>query len=169
MLRSRETAVDLGWPWHANDSQRGLKVLSFMVPERGTRSGGNAGTMTRWEGEKRMTNHQSRRDFCATAIATIFASATSVRAGERKYDPGANDTEIKLGQTVPHSGPGSLYGVLGRVGEAYFQMINEQGGINGRKVTFLTLDDAYSMLCPCPVRLGHGNRIVSCLPFVRLR
>jgi len=91
-----------------------------------------------------MTNHQSRRDFCATAIATIFASTASARAAGKQYDPGASDTEIKLGQTVPHSGPGSLYGVLGRVGEAYFQMINEQGGINGRKVTFLTLDDAYS-------------------------
>ena len=91
-----------------------------------------------------MNNKQSRRDFCVAAAATIVASATSVRAAENKYDPGASDTEIKLGQTVPHSGPGSLYGVLGRVGEAYFQMINEQGGINGRKVTFLTLDDAYS-------------------------
>jgi len=91
-----------------------------------------------------MANHPSRREFCATAVATIFASAGSVKADEKKYDPGASDTEIKLGQTVPHSGPGSLYGVLGRVGEAYFQMINEQGGINGRKVTFLTLDDAYS-------------------------
>jgi ABC-type branched-subunit amino acid transport system substrate-binding protein len=91
-----------------------------------------------------MTNNQSRRDFCATAIATIFASATSAKAAEKRYDPGASDTEIKLGQTVPHSGPGSLYGVLGRVGEAYFQMLNEKGGINGRKITFLTLDDAYS-------------------------
>lgn len=91
-----------------------------------------------------MNNHQSRRDFCATAIATIFASATAARAAEKKYDAGASDTEIKLGQTVPHSGPGSLYGVLGRVGEAYFQMLNEKGGINGRKIKFLTLDDAYS-------------------------
>ena len=91
-----------------------------------------------------MTKHHSRRDFCATAIATVFASATSVRAADRKYDPGASDSEIKIGQTVPHSGPGSLYGVLGRVGEAYFQMLNEKGGINGRKVKFLTLDDAYS-------------------------
>ncbi len=65
-------------------------------------------------------------------------------AAEKKYDAGASDTEIKLGQTVPHSGPGSLYGVLGRVGEAYFQMLNEKGGINGRKVKFLTMDDAYS-------------------------
>ena len=62
----------------------------------------------------------------------------------KKYDAGASDTEIKLGQTVPHSGPGSLYGVLGRVGEAYFQMLNEKGGINGRKIKFLTMDDAYS-------------------------
>jgi len=91
-----------------------------------------------------MSKHQSRRDFCATAIATVFASTTSVRAAGKKYDQGASDTEIKLGQTVPHSGPGSLYGVLGRVGEAYFQMLNENGGINGRKVKFLTLDDAYS-------------------------
>ncbi|MGA7809063.1 ABC transporter substrate-binding protein [Bradyrhizobium sp.] len=91
-----------------------------------------------------MNKQQSRRQFCATAVATVFASTTFARASEQKYDPGASDTEIKLGQTVPHSGPGSLYGVLGRVGEAYFQMLNEQGGINGRKINFLTLDDAYS-------------------------
>src|SRR5579883_1582374 len=91
-----------------------------------------------------MNNKQSRREFCATAIASIVASAASTKAAEKQYDPGATDTEIKIGQTVPHSGPGSLYGVLGRVGEAYFQMLNDKGGINGRKVTFLTLDDAYS-------------------------
>src|SRR5258708_39387157 len=91
-----------------------------------------------------MNNDQSRRDFCVTAIATIFASATSASAAEKKYDPGASDTEIKLGQTVPHSGPGSLYGVLGRVGEAYFRMLNENGGINGRKEKIFTLDGAYS-------------------------
>ena len=91
-----------------------------------------------------MSNNQSRREFCATALATVFASATSVKAAEKKYDPGASDTEIKVGQTVPHSGPGSLYGVLGRVGEAYFQMLNEKGGINGRKIKFFTMDDAYS-------------------------
>src|ERR1700755_276437 len=94
-----------------------------------------------------MTSRQTRREFGATALATIAASALPapyVWAAEKKYDPGASDTEIKLGQTVPHSGPGSLYGVLGRVGEAYFQMLNEKGGINGRKVKFLTMDDAYS-------------------------
>src|SRR5882757_1093999 len=78
---------------------------------------------------KKMNNKQSRREFGATALATIAASvlpAPYVWAVEKKYDPGASDTEIKLGQTVPHSGPGSLYGVLGRVGEAYFQMLNEK-------------------------------------------
>ena len=90
---------------------------------------------------------QTRRQFGTTALAAIAASvlpAPYVFAQAKKYDPGATDTEIKLGQTVPHSGPGSLYGVLGRVGEAYFQMLNEKGGINGRKVKFLTMDDAYS-------------------------
>src|SRR4051812_17306754 len=87
--------------------------------------------------EQAMKKNLTRREFGASAVATIVASAVPapfVWAAEKKYDPGASDTEIKLGQTVPHSGPGSLYGVLGRVGEAYFQMINEKGGINGRKV-----------------------------------
>nr|WP_246395374.1 ABC transporter substrate-binding protein [Afipia massiliensis] len=70
--------------------------------------------------------------------------AASAAHAQKKYDPGASDTEIKLGQTVPHSGPGSLYGVLGRVATAYFEMINEKGGINGRKVKMLSLDDSYS-------------------------
>src|SRR5246127_773898 len=91
-----------------------------------------------------MKIRQTRREFCAGAAATIFASTTTAFAAEKKYDFGASDTEIKIRQTVPHSGPGSLYGVLGRVGEAYFQMLNESGGINGRKIKFLTMDDAYS-------------------------
>ena len=78
------------------------------------------------------------------AIAAVMLTAGAATAADKKYDPGASDTEIKIGQTVPHSGPGSLYGVLGRVGEAYFQMLNEKGGINGRKVKFITLDDSYS-------------------------
>jgi ABC-type branched-subunit amino acid transport system substrate-binding protein len=103
--------------------------------------------MARIQGETTMKNNQTRREFGATALAAIAAStmpAPYVWAAEKKYDPGASDTEIKLGQTVPHSGPGSLYGVLGRVGEAYFQMLNESGGINGRQIKFLTMDDAYS-------------------------
>ena len=86
-----------------------------------------------------------RRTFltAAAASAALGASIRPLRA-QKRYNSGASDTEIKLGQTIPHSGPGSLYGVLGRVGVAYFEMLNEQGGINGRKVNFLTLDDAYS-------------------------
>jgi ABC-type branched-subunit amino acid transport system substrate-binding protein len=78
----------------------------------------------------------ARRFTVATAIAALLSTATF--ASDKKYDPGASDTEIKLGQTVPHSGPGSLYGVIGRVGEAYFKMLNEKGGINDRKSQFLT-------------------------------
>src|ERR1700682_2230005 len=91
-----------------------------------------------------MKNLLSKRVIWATAVAALLSTTTYLSAAEKKYDPGASDTEIKLGQTVPHSGPGSLYGVLGRVGEAYFQMLNENGGINGRQVKFFTMDDAYS-------------------------
>ena len=80
----------------------------------------------------------------ATLAAVVSILTHSAFAADKKYDPGASDTEIKIGQTIPHSGPGSLYGVLGRVGEAYFQSLNEKGGINGRKVKFLTMDDSYS-------------------------
>src|ERR1700709_2909068 len=94
-----------------------------------------------------MNKKQTRREFGATVLSAALASALPspfVWAAEKKYDAGASDTEIKIGQTIPHSGPGSIYGVLGRVGGAYFQSLNEKGGINGRKVTFLTMDDAYS-------------------------
>src|ERR1700736_3309553 len=94
------------------------------------------------QGRETMKKHVTRRQL--GAITATAYPAPYLSAAEKKYGPGASDTEIKLGQTVPHSGPGSLYGVLGRVGEAYFQMLNEQGGLNGRKITFLTLDDAYS-------------------------
>ncbi len=63
---------------------------------------------------------------------------------EPKYDPGASDSEIRIGQTMPYTGPASAYGTIGRAQAAYFQMINERGGINGRRVTLITLDDGYS-------------------------
>ncbi|MDB5549323.1 MAG: Extracellular ligand-binding receptor [Tardiphaga sp.] len=90
--------------------------------------------------------HKSRPTGVFSAVTVVVAAmlAGTAAQAQKKYDPGATDTEIKLGQTVPHSGPGSLYGVVGRVGEAYFQMLNEKGGINGRKIKFLTMDDSYS-------------------------
>ena len=63
---------------------------------------------------------------------------------EKKYGPGASDTEIKIGSTNPYSGPASAYGTIGRAESAYFKMINDKGGINGRKINFISLDDGYS-------------------------
>ncbi|MDH2386082.1 ABC transporter substrate-binding protein [Bradyrhizobium sp. CER78] len=77
-----------------------------------------------------------------TALA-IALSATSASA-QKKYDPGASDTEIKIGQTVPFSGPASAYASIGKTQAAYFKMINDQGGINGRKINLIQYDDAYS-------------------------
>jgi branched-chain amino acid transport system substrate-binding protein len=85
----------------------------------------------------------NRRTFLqsSAAAAAFAASASSARADNA---PGVTDTEIKIGQTMPYSGPASAYGVIGRAEAAYFKMINEQGGINGRKINFISLDDAYS-------------------------
>jgi ABC-type branched-subunit amino acid transport system substrate-binding protein len=77
-----------------------------------------------------------------TAVA-IALSATSASA-QKKYDSGATDTEIKVGQTVPFSGPASAYATIGKAQAAYINMINEQGGVNGRKVNLIQYDDAYS-------------------------
>jgi ABC-type branched-subunit amino acid transport system substrate-binding protein len=74
--------------------------------------------------------------------ATLMASAAF--AAEKKYDVGATDTEIKIGQTMPYSGPASGYGTQGKTELAYWKMINSKGGINGRQVTLLTMDDGYS-------------------------
>jgi len=76
--------------------------------------------------------------FTATTLATGGAQAAS------KYDQGASDTEIKIGHTNPYSGPASAYGGIGKAQAAYFKMINEKGGINGRKINFISLDDSYS-------------------------
>jgi branched-chain amino acid transport system substrate-binding protein len=80
-----------------------------------------------------------------TSIATLaLAFATTAASAQKSYDPGASDTEIKVGQTMPFSGPASAYGTIGKVEAAYFQMVNEQGGINGRKVNLIAYDDAYN-------------------------
>lgn len=78
-----------------------------------------------------------------TAVSVLAASG-QVFAQGKKYDPGATDSEIKLGQTIIYSGPLSHFGISGRVFVAYFTMVNEKGGINGRKINVLSLDDAYS-------------------------
>lgn len=75
--------------------------------------------------------------------AAAIALTASAHA-QKKYDPGASDTEIKIGQTVPFSGPASAYATIGRAQAAYIKMINDQGGVNGRKVDLIQYDDAYS-------------------------
>ncbi|MBN9003530.1 MAG: ABC transporter substrate-binding protein, partial [Rhizobiales bacterium] len=80
-----------------------------------------------------------------TAASTIaIALSVSPTYAQKKYDPGASDTEIKIGQTVPFSGPASAYATIGKTQAAYFKMINDQGGINGRKLNLIQYDDAYS-------------------------
>lgn len=83
------------------------------------------------------------RAICLLAAAVVILGAQIARA-EKKYDPGASDTTIKIGNTDPYSGPNSAYGIIGRIQAAYFRMINERGGINGRKIEFLSYDDGYS-------------------------
>ena len=77
----------------------------------------------------------------AAAVVTLHAGAA---LAQKKYDTGASDTEIRVGNLMPYSGPGSAYGVIGQVQAAYFRMINDKGGINGRKINFISYDDGYS-------------------------
>jgi branched-chain amino acid transport system substrate-binding protein len=79
-------------------------------------------------------------------LASLFGLcvATNSAAAEKKYDPGANDHEIKIGNIMPYSGPLSAYALIGRTEAAFFNKINAEGGINGRKINFITYDDAFS-------------------------
>jgi branched-chain amino acid transport system substrate-binding protein len=82
--------------------------------------------------------------FAAIAATVIaFASTTSALA-QKKYDTGATDSEIRIGNIMPYSGPASAYGVIGKTEAAYFNKINAEGGINGRKIKFISYDDGYS-------------------------
>jgi len=79
----------------------------------------------------------------ATLAAVLTAGAPSALA-QKMYDPGATDTQIKIGNTMPYSGPASAYGTIGKTESAYFKKINDEGGVNGRKIDFTSLDDGYS-------------------------
>src|SRR5258708_4904660 len=98
------------------------------------------------------------RDRLQVLSATIIVlAATSTGAiAQKKYDTGAIDTEIKIGNIMPYSGPASAYGVIGRTEDAYFKKINAEGGINGRKINFISYDDAYSP----PKAVEEGRRLV---------
>lgn len=85
-----------------------------------------------------------------SVLTVVFASiafvtaASGIAVAQKKYDPGATDSEIKIGNIVPYSGPVSAYGVFGKVQEAYFRKVNDEGGVRGRKIKYVSYDDAYS-------------------------
>ncbi|KWV48782.1 branched-chain amino acid ABC transporter substrate-binding protein [Bradyrhizobium macuxiense] len=79
-----------------------------------------------------------------SAALALLALTASPSAAQKKYDTGASDTEIKIGNIMPYSGPASAYGVIGKTEDAFFRMINAEGGINGRKINFISYDDAYT-------------------------
>ncbi|HLZ01938.1 MAG TPA: ABC transporter substrate-binding protein [Bradyrhizobium sp.] len=85
----------------------------------------------------------TRLVMASTALALFVVSSTSALA-QKKYDTGATDTEIRIGNIMPYSGPASAYGVIGKTEAAYFKKINAAGGINGRKINFISYDDGYS-------------------------
>jgi ABC-type branched-subunit amino acid transport system substrate-binding protein len=90
-----------------------------------------------------MPDTANKLAIAAAAFAVCIASCSGALA-QKKYDSGATDTEIKIGNIMPYSGPASAYGVIGKTEAAYFKMINDAGGIHGRKINFISYDDAYS-------------------------
>src|ERR1700724_2283923 len=92
----------------------------------------------------------SNRSTLAAVAAVILVLAAAPTLAQKHYSPGARDTELKIGTTTPYSGPASAYSAGAVSATAYFTMINEQGGVNGRKINFISLDDAYS-----PPRTGE--------------
>jgi branched-chain amino acid transport system substrate-binding protein len=89
-------------------------------------------------------------------IAAVVLSLAGPAAAQKAYDPGASDTEIKIGNIMPYSGPASAYGVIGKTLAAYFNKINAEGGINGRKIAFVTYDDGYAP----PKTVEQARRLV---------
>src|SRR2546430_4684506 len=87
--------------------------------------------------------HLNKRMLLASMAGFTIALAGPALA-QKKYDPGASDTEIKIGNTNPYSGPASAYGTIGKAISAYFKKVNDEGGVNGRKINYITLDDSYS-------------------------
>jgi len=86
----------------------------------------------------------SRIAIASAAAFAVIAASSSGALAQKKYDTGATDTKIKIGNIMPYSGPASAYGVIGKTEAAYFKMINDAGGINGRKINFISYDDGYS-------------------------
>jgi branched-chain amino acid transport system substrate-binding protein len=102
-----------------------------------------------------MPGSATRVAIASTALALLAASTTGALA-QKKYDAGATDTEIKVGNIMPYSGPASSYSVIGKTEQAYFNKINAEGGINGRKINFISYDDGFSP----PKTVEQARRLV---------
>src|ERR1700731_2205849 len=82
------------------------------------------------------------KSLCLAAVLAVAVAGTA--DAQKRYDPGATDTEIKIGNIMPYSGPASAYATIGKTEAAYFNKVNAEGGINGPKITFISYDDGYS-------------------------
>src|SRR5690349_7124403 len=88
--------------------------------------------------------HLTRRTILAAAPGALILAAPFAARAAKQYGPGVTDSEIKIGNTCFYSGPASSYGTIGKAMAAYYKMVNDKGGVNGRKINFLSYDDAYS-------------------------
>jgi branched-chain amino acid transport system substrate-binding protein len=99
---------------------------------------------------------EAMRNLRALIALTASCLLASPAVAQKKYDPGASDTEIRIGNIMPYSGPASAYGTIGKALAAYFNKVNAEGGINGRKITFITYDDGYAP----PKTVEQARRLV---------
>ena len=109
----------------------------------------------------------SRRTFVAGVSAAALLTGNRVAFAQKKYDDGASDTEIKIGHTNPYSGPASSYGVIGKTIQAYWKSVNEAGGINGRKINFITLTTATRRPRRSSASASSSSRTRCCAPSTR--
>ena len=91
-----------------------------------------------------MYDHALKGAATLLSAALLSGSLAGTAQAQKRYDPGATDTEIKIGNIMPYSGPASTYATIGKTEAAYFNKLNAEGGINGRKINFISYDDAYN-------------------------
>jgi branched-chain amino acid transport system substrate-binding protein len=106
----------------------------------------------------------NRRTFVGGLSAAAMLSGSRAAFAQKKYDDGATDKEIKIGHTNPYSGPASSYGIIGKAEEAYWKSVNDRGGINGRMINFISLDDGYSppKTVECIRQLVEQDKVLCC-------
>src|SRR5260370_33745009 len=129
----------------ASHSQENRQSFCAGLSASTHRAHGHATIIARitFSGRSIMPAFRDRLQILSATIILLAATSTGAIA-QKKYDTGATDTEIKIGNIMPYSGPASAYGVIGKTEAAYFKKINVEGGINGRKINFISYDDAYS-------------------------